>query len=60
MTDWEDLKEVQYTVVYNAAGEEIERMEGHVKVAPKDYADRLPIEVHHITVATVQIFKIEK
>lgn len=55
-----DLKVVQHTVVYNAAGEEIDRMEGHVTVKPKDYADRLPIEVHHITVETVRIFKIEK
>jgi len=29
-------------------------------VKPKDYAEQLPIEVHHIIVETVRIFKIER
>ena len=56
----EDFKKTQYTVVYNGQGEEINRMEGHVMVRAKDYADQLPIEVHHVTTETVRIFKMEK
>lgn len=55
-----DFNKTQYTVVYNSNGEEIARMEGHVQVKPKDYADQLPIEVHHVVTERVRIFKMEK
>lgn len=53
------LKEAKYTVVYKD-GEEIARMDGHVAVKPKDYDDKLPIEVHHVVLDTVGIFRIER
>lgn len=55
-----DLKKEEHTIIYNSKGEEIERFSGHVKVKPKDYADRLPIEVHQTITETVSIIRMEK
>ncbi|MBQ9417120.1 MAG: hypothetical protein IJU19_00875 [Bacteroidales bacterium] len=55
-------KITKQTVVYNADGAEIARLEGHVVIRPKDYEEQLPVEYHHITTTTevIAIARIEK
>lgn len=57
INDFEQHEEV-HTVIYNAAGEEIDRKEGRVTVRPKDYADQLPIV--KVTTELLNIYRIEK
>ena len=61
INDFEQHEEV-HTVIYNAAGEEIDRKEGRVTVRPKDYADQLPITCKQVKVTTelVNVYRIEK
>ena len=50
------------TVVLDAQGEEIARLEGIHNIRPKDYEERLPVEVRVIetTVRLLNVVKIEK
>jgi len=52
----------RYTVVYDAEGNEIDRMEGAVVINGRDYADRLPIEYRQIEVqeTLLNVFKVER
>lgn len=46
---------MKYTIVYDSDGNEINRLDGHVAVSGKDYADRLPISYRHIIITTETI-----
>ena len=48
---------VIHTVVYNADGVEIAKLDGEVGIRPKDYAEQLPIEYRVIETTTRLITK---
>ena len=48
---------VTHTVIYNANGEEIDRLDGEVQIRPKDYEDQLPVEYRVIETTTRLITK---
>lgn len=50
------------TIIYDANGNIIAELEGHVCVRPKDYEDYMPIEYRHITITTqiASIVRIDK
>lgn len=50
------------TIIYDANGNIIAELEGHVCVRPKDYEDYMPIECRHITITTqiASIVRIDK
>lgn len=62
MEDLFEPQKVQSTVIYNAKGEIIDTLDGHIVVHPKDYEQYLPVEYRHITTTTeiVSIVRIEK
>ena len=60
-TDFEPHTET-ITVIYDAKGGEIAKLDGRVEVRPKDYEQYLPVEYRHISITTevLSVVKIEK
>lgn len=54
-----DPHTIQETLVLNAQGEEIARLEGHVQVNARDYDSILPISYCHIDTTTQLISKVK-
>ena len=52
----------KYTVVYDAKGNEIERLDGIITINPKDYEQQLPITYRHIAITTelLSVIRIDK
>lgn len=52
----------KYTVIYDAEGNEIERLDGIVTINPKDYEQHLPITYRHIAITTelLSVIRIDK